>query len=115
MEGWQHEILVFLNKIWLSVVGIGVGIIGKFSYDMVNGKKYSKAAFWGALGVCIFVGYIVSTICRNVGWVEKSAWLTPIATALSQTLMQALIQNWHKVFKKITGGVDVFDKEDEKE
>lgn len=80
---------------------------------MVSGKKFSKAAFFGSLGICIFIGYITAVICNNRGWHDTSAWLVPVSTALSQNLMQGLIQNWDKIFKKIFG-ISVSKENEEK-
>lgn len=114
MDGLKHEILLLWSKIWLSVIAIAVGIIGKFSYDMSIGKKYTKTAFFGSLGVCIFIGYITATICQARGWITLGSILTPIATALSLDLFRGLMQNWKKFYNKLAGGISKIEDDENK-
>lgn len=113
MEDILKAFALLWTKWWFAVVGIAAGVIGKFSYDMVNGKKFSKRAFWSSLGVCIFVGYLAAVLCKYKGWVEESAFIVPVCTALSQSLMQALAQNWDKIYKKVFGSsINKIDEKD---
>lgn len=113
MEDFIKGFVLLWTKWWFAVVGIAAGVIGKFSYDMVNGKKFSKRAFWSSLGVCIFIGYITAVLCKYRGWVEESSFIVPVSTALSQNIMQGLVQNWDKIYRKVFGGS--ITKENDKE
>lgn len=113
MEDFIKGFVLLWTKWWFAVVGITAGVIGKFSYDMATGRKFSKVAFWSSLGVCIFMGYMAAVICKYKGWVEESAFIVPVCTALSQSLMHALAQNWDKIYRKIFGGT--LTKEDDKQ
>lgn len=86
----RDEILNLLSKIWTYIALIALGLIGKFSYDIISGKKIT---FWQALasaGIAVFIGFMAGAICNYNGWEKQQTIIIPVSTLLSEKIILAL-------------------------
>lgn len=90
MEIFKEEITAFFSKIWVWGVYILIGIIGKFSHDLIMGKRLSWLQIFASIGIALFCGFIASVICMN-NFPDKAAYIVPIATLLSEKIMVAIL------------------------
>lgn len=102
MEDVKNEIYIFLAKIWMWVAFVFIGVVAKFSYDVSIKKKYTWVTFTAALGIALFVGYITSAWCRYKGWQEEGMFIVPLATLLSEKLVEIAVANAHKLIQHFT-------------
>lgn len=90
MEMFKEEIAAFLSKIWVWGVYILIGIIGKFSHDLIMGKRLTWLQIFASIGIALFCGFIASVICMN-NFPDKAAYIVPVATLLSEKIVVALV------------------------
>jgi hypothetical protein len=69
---------------------IALGLLGKFSYDLLTNKKFTYSYIFGTTGITIFVGY-VSAVFITTRWPTQGNLLIPIATMLSFNIVSALV------------------------
>lgn len=100
MENWKEEIALLWGKIWFWAALIGLGFIGKLSYDIKMKKKFTVVTFFSTLGIAVFIGYLASALCAWKGWKDEAMVLVPIATLASEKCIEILIANGHKWFSK---------------
>lgn len=101
MSEFKEEFLMFISKVWLWLVYIIVGIIGKFSHDFIMGKRLSWVQVFASIGIALFCGFIASMICYN-NFPDKAAYIVPVATLLSEKLIIALFSiDYAKIFAEI--------------
>lgn len=92
------EIVTGLSKVWTWGLYILLGIMGKFSYDALSGRKMSFLLSLAIAGLSVFVGIIVALICIQYEMVKAGAIIVPIATLLSEKLVVALYAYDWKTF-----------------
>lgn len=90
MEMFKEEITAFISKIWVWFVYILVGLIGKFSYDIMLGKRLTWLQIFASIGIALFCGFIASVVCAN-NFPEHAPYIVPISTLLSEKLVVALV------------------------
>lgn len=104
MEKWVDELITGFSKIWTWVLYIILGVMGKFSYDALNGRRMSLGVSLGILGLSIFVGAIVSILCVYYEAEKAGAFLVPLCTLLSEKLIVALYAyNWKEFVSDMLG------------
>jgi|SRR6185503_7840949 len=98
MDGIKQEIAVWFTKAWVWLLYIIVGLVGKFSYDLLTGRKIT---WWQALastGIALFFGFLAVAYCMYKEYDKGGMFIVPIATLLSEKLMIAIFAiNWKKV------------------
>ena len=101
MEILKEEIAAFLSKAWVWCAYIIIGIVGKFSHDLIMGKKLTWLQVFASIGIALFMGFIASMICiRN--FPDQAAYIVPISTLLSEKLIIALFSvNYKQIFQDI--------------
>ena len=89
-------------KIWVLLLYIILGTVGKFSYNMLNGKKLTIGQSFGQLGFCLVCGTMSYWVCNYFGWIKAQAIITTTATFVSDKIMLAVYTlNWEKVVKNL--------------
>lgn len=96
----KNEFLALISKVWVWLLYIIIGVAGKFSYDMLNGRKHSWIQIFAGIGIALFVGFIASAVCIHNGWQDKGMYIVPVATLLSEKLVMALFSI---DYKKLAG------------
>lgn len=90
-------LIAWFSKWYTFFVYVAMGLIGKFSYDMLSGKKISVLKALSSTGMALFVGFLSSMLCVQAGYTTKAAVIVPICTLLSEKIMIAVFAlNWHK-------------------
>lgn len=69
---------------------IALGLLGKFSYDLLTNKKFTYSYVFGTTGIAIFGGYI-SAVFIDGRWPTQSNLLIPVATMLSFNIVSAIV------------------------
>lgn len=89
MEFLKEEIASFLSKAWVWCAYIIIGIVGKFSHDLIMGKKLTWLQVFASIGIALFTGFIASMICLH-NFPDKAAYIVPISTLLSEKIIIAV-------------------------
>lgn len=90
MELFKEEIVSFFSKIWVWGLYILIGVIGKFSHDLIMGKRLSWVQVFASIGIALFCGFIASVVCMN-HFPEHAAYIVPISTLLSEKIIVAIL------------------------
>lgn len=86
----KEEILTFLSKVWAWLIYILIGLMAKYSYDFMTGKKITFLQAMASAGIALFVGFIASVICLHNGYEQQGMWVVPCATLVSDKIVMAL-------------------------
>lgn len=99
----KTDFIALFSKFWVWIFYILSGIIAKFSFDLVRGKKIS---FWQALGttgISLFVGSLASFWCMRHS-PDNGAFIVPVSTLLADKLLTSLFAlDYRKVAADILG------------
>jgi hypothetical protein len=90
LQGWKAEFASVFSKIWVILLYILIGIMGKFSNDLLLGRKLTFRQVVGQAGVCLFCGFLSWVLCKHLGWENYAGVICPMTTYLSDKLMLAL-------------------------
>ena len=96
-----EENLAWIKKVWLwgLVIGLTMSVVKFICKNMVAGDPYSfysviqlGAAFFGDLGLCLFIMASIVLLCQNKKWISR---FKPLAyagrMALSNYLFQSIV------------------------
>lgn len=103
MSDKNTELFAFLSKYGALFTYILIGVVGKFGFDLVSGKKISGWYVFGTGCIAIFVGWISWEWCAR--WPALNPGLVvPIATLLSRDILLFItMMDWQGVLKILTG------------
>lgn len=89
MENFKEELVAFFGKLaWLYLVLLG--LMAKFSYDILTGKRITLWQALASTGLAFFVGYMAYNICIYKGAEEQIKWAVPFASLLSEKIIMAV-------------------------
>lgn len=98
MEQIREDIAIWFSKIWVWILYIIVGLVGKFSYDLLTGKKITMWQALASTGVALFFGFLSVAFCMYKEYDKGGMFIVPITTLLSEKLMIAIFAvDWKKV------------------
>ena len=86
----KQEILTLLTKVWVWLLLVLLGLIGKISVDMLQGRKMTGRQILSSIGIGLFVGVVTAALCVYKGWTQAGIVIIPIATSMSEKIMLAL-------------------------
>lgn len=89
MSDLKTELLALFTKWYVYLCYMAIGLIGKFSFDLLSGKKMSVVKVLASTGVGLFVGFLSALYCIHFDKAEIAPLLVPICTSLSEKLMIA--------------------------
>ena len=89
MEIFKEEIVAFFSKIWMWGLYIFIGIIGKFSHDLIMRKRITWVQAFASIGIALFCGFIASVVCMH-NFPNQAAYIVPISTLLSEKIVVAV-------------------------
>jgi hypothetical protein len=93
-ELWT-EIGELLHHSHTYVVGIGVGLLAKISYDIYMKRTLSFIQWVAVIALSVFCGYLTSQYCLSSGHTDLSQFLVPLATLFGEKLIQYVMEH-HK-------------------
>lgn len=86
-----------MNQVWQTLVkysstilAIGMGLIGKFSYDLVRNKKFTISYILGSTGLAVFGGYMAGLYLFDK-YPNQAPLLVPMVTMLSNNFVSAIM------------------------
>lgn len=98
MDNLKQDLISYFYKWWALLLYIMIGLVGKFSYDVMKGKKISIGQAFSGIGLGLFCGFIASSICISNGWEKPAMVIVPMATLLSEKLTIAIFAiDWKKI------------------
>lgn len=104
MSEFKSEILAIISKWWVWLLYIIIGVFGKFSYELLSGRRPSWVQIFAGIGIALCVGFIASAVCVQNGWQEKGMYIVPLCTLLSEKLVMALFSiDYKKMFADFAG------------
>lgn len=89
MELLKEEIVAFFSKVWVWGLYILIGLIGKFSHDLIMRKRITWVQAFASIGIALFCGFIASVVCMN-NFPAQAAYIVPIVTLLSEKIIVAI-------------------------
>lgn len=103
MSDWKQEVLAFFTRWWLYLCYILIGIVTKFSYDLVKKKKISFLQAIGSTGIAGFLGFLATLYCVHKDLSTTLAGIiVPLATILSDKIFTWLFtRDWGKMLDGI--------------
>ena len=105
MENIKEETLAFLTKWWAYLFYIFLGVMGKFSFDIVKKRRISLWYAIGVTGISCFIGFLASMwfMAYHPGYAPYGV---PIATLFSdKILMYMATLNWKSLLDSLYGFV----------
>lgn len=101
-KGVMETIYETFLKVWVLLLYILLGTVGKFSYNMLNGKILTWQQSFGQLGVCLLCGTLAYMFCGYMGWLTAQAIVTTTATFVSDKIMLAVYTlDWQRIVNNI--------------
>lgn len=98
----KGELVNFFSKTWLWFIYIILGLMLKFSYNIISGKKIT---FMQAIASCICsiaIGALSSIWCIQSGREHMGTWIVPAATLLSDKFLTAAFSiDYKKILQEI--------------
>lgn len=91
MERLSDELASLFTSIWKLTALILLGIVGKFSYSYLTGKRITPVQAISTIGLAVFVGVIAGVLCRKMDFEEQAIWIVPIATLMSDKIIIAIM------------------------
>lgn len=105
MELLKEEIAAIFSKIWVWILYVAIGLMAKFSYDIIRGKKITMLQALGSSAAALAVGTLASIGCANYGHEKAGVWIVPAATLLSEKIIIAASSIEVKDIKKFMADV----------
>ena len=100
----QNELSEFLIKWGALGAYITIGLIGKFGYDIVTGRKLNGWYVFGTGCMGIFTGWLVYNMCDNHMVSLNKGIAVPVATLVSRDIMLFITAvDWRSVLTILTG------------
>ena len=97
-----ESIYDMLAKVWVLFLYLILGTVGKFSYNMMNGKRLTMRQAFGQLGICLVCGIMAYQMCEYFGWLRAQAIITTVATFVSDKVTLAVYSlDWQKVINNL--------------
>lgn len=88
MEEIKQEAAALLSKVWVWLMAILVGLVGKISFDILQGKQMSPIRVAACIGLGLFIGFISGLICvYKEADMTIAIAITGIATSMSEKIM----------------------------
>lgn len=97
----HNEWYALLSKLgsWSSILIIG--LLGKISYHLMQGKKLAWYHWLGISGLSIFVGYLSMVWCDIYGMHDQSRIIGPIATFFGDKIIIIFVAKHKEIFNSI--------------
>jgi hypothetical protein len=110
-EQYLSYVYEFLAKYGAWFAYVAIGLVGKFGWDIVSGKKISWWYIFGTGCMAAFVGFVSSKWFINNN-PEMGAYLVPVLTLASRDVLLLIkMIDWHKVIGAFLR-VEIKKKED---
>jgi hypothetical protein len=101
MKAFWIEIGELLNNTHTYVVGIGVGLLGKLSYDIYMKRTLSLLQWFAVIALSVFCGYLTSQYCTSCGHTDLAQVLVPLATLFGEKLIQYVMENHKTILNNV--------------
>lgn len=85
----KGEIVNFFSKTWLWFLYIILGLMLKFSYNIISGKKITFMAAVASCACSIALGALGSIWCISTGRESIGTWFVPAITLLADKILTA--------------------------
>lgn len=98
MENFKETLVDFFSKLaWLYLVLLG--LMAKFSYEYLTGRKITLWQAVASAGLAFFVGYLAYNICIYKGLENQIKWVVPFSSLLSEKIIIAIFSmDWKEHF-----------------
>lgn len=98
MRAIFFELRELLGHVNTYVIGVGVGLVAKLSYDIYMKRTLTFVQWCAVISISVFCGYITSAYCTSVGRVELGQVLVPLATLFGEKVVVYLMENHKYIF-----------------
>lgn len=90
MTDLKDEIFLFVSKVWALFFYVLLGIMAKFSLDLVQGKRISFLQGIGSVGISLFVGFLAAVWCMNNNS-TLAPYIVPICTLSADKILTVIL------------------------
>ncbi len=104
-NSFRDETIAFLSKWWSYFFYVFIGIVGKFSFNIVNKKKMSLWYAIGTTGISCFTGFLVSMYCKTHN-PAYAPYMVPMCTLFADKILMSFAAyvdrlNWKALMASI--------------
>lgn len=94
------QVLSFFLKYGAWLGWILLGLVGRFSYDLLRNKTFTLGYIMGCTGLAFLCGYVFGSYILDV-YPKKASIIIPLITLVSNNLVSALMAiNWKAVMQR---------------
>lgn len=99
MENVKEEVVYLFSKVWAWCLYVLLGLMAKYSYDIIRGRRITLWQALASAGLAFFVGFIASVWCISHDMEREGMWIVPIATLMSEKIIMAIFAiDWNNIF-----------------
>lgn len=91
MQDFSKEFIAFISKVWVWLLYILIGLLAKFSYDYMAGKRITWIQALCTTFLALFIGYLSAVYCINHNMEKEGMWIVPICTLISDKIVLSII------------------------
>lgn len=97
MNEFWTDVGMFIHKYGQFIIGTGLGVIAKLSYDIYMKRTLSILQWISIVGLSVFSGYLMSVFCVSKNMEKEAQYLVPIATLLGEKIVVYLFANYKDI------------------
>lgn len=97
MNQFWTDVEVFIHKYGQFIIGTGLGVIAKLSYDIYMKRTLSILQWISIVGLSIFSGYLMSVYCVSKDMDAEAQYLVPIATLMGEKIVVYLFTHYKDI------------------
>lgn len=97
MNQFWTDVEVFIHKYGQFIIGTGLGVIAKLSYDIYMKRTLSILQWISIVGLSIFSGYLMSVYCVSKDMEKEAQYLVPIATLMGEKIVVYLFTHYKDI------------------
>lgn len=97
MNQFWEDVGLILHKYGQFIIGTGLGVIAKLSYDIYMKRTLSILQWISIVGLSIFSGYLMSVYCVSKDMEKEAQYLVPIATLMGEKIVVYLFTHYKDI------------------
>jgi hypothetical protein len=97
MNQFWEDVGMFIHTYGQFIIGTGLGVIAKLSYDIYMKRTLSILQWISIVGLSVFSGYLMSVFCVSKNMEKEAQYLVPIATLMGEKIVVYLFENYKDI------------------
>ena len=92
------ELKEMLSHVNTYVIGVGVGLVAKISYDLYMKRTLTFLQWCAVISLSVCCGYVTSAYCMSSGHQDLAQVLVPLATLFGEKVVVYFMENYKTIF-----------------